>query len=111
MSPRDRVVGVWTQWRLPFHWEAEGLTRLLGFLIEGGAERGDVRFAVVVSAAHLPYARAALSKLSAQEGVHWTLHTAEVCSDGEVPDAAMRIVLPLLALLSIPAQIVRVCGG
>jgi glycosyltransferase involved in cell wall biosynthesis len=108
MSMPDRVVGVWTQWQIPFAWEAEGLTRLLGFLIEGGAERGGVRFAVVVSAAHLPYARAALSKLSAKEGVHWTLHSIEVSNDGEVPGSAMRILLPLLALLSIPAQIVRV---
>jgi glycosyltransferase involved in cell wall biosynthesis len=107
MSPRDRVVGVWTQWRLPFAWEAEGLTRLIGFLIEGAAKRGGVRFAIVVSAAHLPYARAALSKLAAQEGVHWTLHSTDVSTD-EVPGTALRIALPLLALLSIPAQIDRV---
>ncbi len=107
MSVPDRVVGVWTQWQIPFAWEAEGLTRLLGFLIEGAAKRGGTRFAVVVSAAHLPYARAALSKLDAQEGVHWTLHAADV-SKNEASGQIMRIALPLLALLSIPAQIVRV---
>jgi glycosyltransferase involved in cell wall biosynthesis len=106
MSARDRVVGVWTQWPIPFPWEAEGLTRLIGFLIEGAAVRGGVRFVIVAPAAQLPHARAAFSKLAAKEGVHWTLHALDG-ETGEVPGTAMRIVLPLLALLTIPAQVVR----
>jgi hypothetical protein len=107
VSTKDRVLGIWTQWPAPFPWEAEGLTRLVAFLIEGAARRGGTRVVIVVSTADVPYARLALRDLAAEEGVHWTLH-APGADSHDAPGRAMRILLPLLALLSIAGQIARI---
>ena len=39
------TLGIWTEWPPDIPWANQGMTRLLGFLIEGAASRGDLTVA------------------------------------------------------------------
>jgi hypothetical protein len=82
-GPKQRpTVGIWTDWPTEVGWRREGVTRLLGFIIEGAAARGTARFRICVSAENLASAREMLERLVAQEGVDWTLHVNRGVADG-----------------------------
>lgn len=99
-APRRLSIAVWAGWPFPVHMTGEGMSRLLGFLVEGAAESGRVRFRVCVRRVNLAAARALLEGLRAREGEDWTLHAIEAEED----DAARDVLLPpgAAALLARP---------
>ncbi len=75
----------------------EGMSRLLGFLIEGAAESGRVRFHVCVRPVNLSSARALLQGLRAREGEDWTLNAVEVETAANptiAPDSDLLLRMP-----------------
>src|ERR1700733_8867136 len=110
-----RVVGVWTEWDFEVGWTAEGIARVAAFLVEGAAQRNDLIFRFVVSAANYRPAREMLANLSAPEGEHWTIHTPpppEVFDEPPPPEPSpstgpAEIVLPPPELPQEPVQIQR----
>lgn len=77
-APRRRVsVAVWAAWDVPVHFVGEGMSRLLGMLIQGAAESGRVSMHVCVRPLNEAAARAMLSALRASEGEDWSLHVIE----------------------------------
>jgi glycosyltransferase involved in cell wall biosynthesis len=72
-----RRIGVLLELFAGGEWAPHGLSRLMGFLIEGAAKSGNMRFELVVPS----YARARveqdLRQLDAVEGRDWVLHAPE----------------------------------
>lgn len=73
MSER-KIIGVWLPWPVEASFTVEGMTRLLGFMIEGVARNAACSFHVVVTPSVAAPARAFLRGLQAQEGRDWVLH-------------------------------------
>jgi glycosyltransferase involved in cell wall biosynthesis len=78
--PADRVpIGIW--WELPpgARWTNEGVSRVVGFLIEGAADNRRYRFHLVVRRGIAQEVRDDLKQLAAVEGEDWMVHepTAE----------------------------------
>jgi glycosyltransferase involved in cell wall biosynthesis len=90
VAQRRRSIAVWAGWPFPVHMAGEGMSRLLGFLVEGAAESGRVCFRVCVRPVNLTAARSLLESLRAREGEDWTLHVIQVKGD----DAARDVPLP-----------------
>ncbi|WP_237214353.1 glycosyltransferase family protein [Falsiroseomonas oryziterrae] len=78
---RRLSVAVLAGWAVPVRFSTEGLTRLLGFLVQGAAESGRVTFHVCVRPVNMASARAMLESLRAREGLDWTLHAIEGAHD------------------------------
>lgn len=72
-APRP-AIGVWLEWPVGGSFVAQGMSRLLGFLIEGAAQCGCCTFRVAVPSAVAADADRFLRSLKATEGVDWTLH-------------------------------------
>ena len=72
---RRTVVGIWTEWAVGAGWTNEGMTRLLGFLIEGLAQNQKYMFRIVVNRAIYDEALADLKTLEAKNGMDFVLHT------------------------------------
>lgn len=68
------AIGVW--WELPpgTRWTNEGVSRVVGFLIEGGAANRRYHFHVVVRRGMADTVREDLRHLAAVEGQDWTVH-------------------------------------
>lgn len=75
-SSAERIsVGIWAQWPLGARWSNEGMTRLLGFLIEGIALDGHYVFRIVLPDWIRKEAEADLRTLAAEMGRDFTLHS------------------------------------
>ena len=74
MSDQRTEVGIW--WELPpgAQWTNEGVSRVVGFLIEGAAVRKNYRFHLVVHRGLGPEVREDLRSLKATEGIDWQVH-------------------------------------
>jgi len=73
--PSDRIpVGIW--WELPpgARWANEGVSRVVGFLIEGAAESRKYRFHLVVRRGMARDVQNDLRSLAAVEGRDWQVH-------------------------------------
>ena len=68
-----RAVGIWVE--SPARWTNEGITRLLGFLIEGVARRKQFTFHVVLEDKIRDAAEADLISLNARPGSDFKLHS------------------------------------
>jgi glycosyltransferase involved in cell wall biosynthesis len=71
---KRRRIGVWSEMPPGSKWANEGVTRVLGFLIEGAAARGDICFEVVAPHGMQATIEADLRTLAAREGLDWIVH-------------------------------------
>jgi glycosyltransferase involved in cell wall biosynthesis len=67
------AIGVWSELPPGARWANEGISRIVGFLIEGGAETGEFVFHVLVPRGMAETVRSDLRTLHAQEGVDWVV--------------------------------------
>lgn len=77
---KRRSVGIWTEWPVGAKWTNEGMTRLLGFMIEGLATRDEYVFRIVLPYSVNREATEDLRQLQAEEGVHYTVHSPDPAS-------------------------------
>ncbi|WP_156400757.1 hypothetical protein [Ensifer sp. Root954] len=70
-----KSVGIWTEWPHGARWSNEGMTRLLGFIIQGAAASKEYVFRVVVPASIRSEAEADLGSLNAVAGTDYTIHS------------------------------------
>lgn len=70
-----RAVGIWAQWPKGARWTNEGMTRLLGFLIEGIARSGGYVFRIVLPDSVRDSAERDLGTLDAEIYRDFTLHS------------------------------------
>ncbi len=70
-----RAIGVWAEWPDNARWTNEGMTRLLGFLIEGIARSGRFVLRIVVPESIRVEAEEDLSTLDAVNGRDFTIHS------------------------------------
>lgn len=75
--PKRRSVGIWTEWPVGAKWTNEGMTRLLGFMIEGLAKREKYIFRIVLPYGVHKEAKEDLRNIQAEWGVHYTIHSPE----------------------------------
>lgn len=68
-------VGVWTEWPAGARWSNEGMTRLLGFMIEGVATGGEYVFRILLPNGVVEEAREDLASLEAEYGVDYSIHS------------------------------------
>lgn len=68
-------VGIWAQWPRGFRWSNEGMTRLVGFLIEGIAKNSNFVFRLVLPDWIRDEAEEDLQSLNAVAGRDYTLHS------------------------------------
>lgn len=68
-------VGIWTEWPVGARWTNEGMTRLLGFMIEGVALGQKYVFRIVLPDGVREEAAKDLAALTAYQGVDYTLHS------------------------------------
>jgi glycosyltransferase involved in cell wall biosynthesis len=118
-APQRPAIGVWLEWpaATASSFKVEGMSRLLGFLIEGAAQSGCCTFRVVVPSAMAVGAGDFLRSLDAVEGRDWTLHAAAVTGphwERVSPEAAGRVMavaglmlVPLLSLLALLRLLLR----
>ena len=69
-----RRIGVWTELPPGSRWANEGVSRVIGFLIEGAAERGDLRFEIVAPHGMQATIEEDLRSLAATENEDWFVH-------------------------------------
>lgn len=84
--PRPKI-GVWLEWVEAASFTVEGMSRFLGFLIEGAAKSQCCTFCVAVPPASAEQARNFLRGLQAREGVDWLVNAS-------APDAVMHSPAP-----------------
>lgn len=77
LSAARPAVGIWAQWPPGARWSNEGMTRLLGFLIEGIARGGKFVFRIVLPDSVRDTAEADLRTLDATIGRDFTLHSPQ----------------------------------
>ena len=78
----DRIaVGIWIELPDYANWSHQGVSRVIGFLIEGAAQRGDIVWRLVAPSGLRNQIAEDLRTLAAREGQDWTLH----CPPPEVP--------------------------
>lgn len=94
------AIGVWLEWPAGGSFVAQGMSRLLGFLIEGAAQCGCCTFRVAVPSAVAADAHRFLRSLKATEGVDWTLHAPQLPE--EQPSLAKEPVPPAPAWVRSP---------
>ena len=73
-EPHRIAVGVWIELPDFPNWKHQGITRVIGFLIEGAAKRGDIVWRVVAPPGLRNEIAEDLRTLVAREGSDWTLH-------------------------------------
>lgn len=71
-GPRTSI-GIWTEWVPGARWTNEGMTRLLGYIIEGAAQSGQFIFRIIMIDALREEVRQDLATLTATEGVDYTI--------------------------------------
>ncbi len=67
-------IGIW--WELPpgTQWSNEGVSRVIGFLVDGAALRGQYAFQLVVRPGLAEVVREDLRQLAAEEFIDWQVH-------------------------------------
>lgn len=86
MGIDDRIViGIWTEWPPGAGWSNEGMTRLLGFLIEGAASGGRYAFRVVVNSTVVDEVCADFATLKAVKGLDYDIHSPASTDDPDDP--------------------------
>lgn len=79
MTDASRIpIGIWSELPPGARWANEGISRIVGFLIEGGAETGQYVFRVLVPNGMAEIVRADLRTLIATEDLDWTVHEPTV---------------------------------
>ena len=68
------AVGVWIELPDSADWSHQGVSRVIGFLIEGAAQRGDIIWRLVAPSSLRDKIAEDLRTLAAREGQDWTLH-------------------------------------
>ena len=76
-APARRRIGVLVELFAGGEWAPHGLARLMGFLIEGAAESGRLRFDLVVPGYARARVEADLRQLNATEGTDWAVHALD----------------------------------
>lgn len=78
MPEKRTEVGIW--WELPpgAQWSNEGVSRVVGFLIEGAAVRKNHRFHIVVHRGLGADVREDLRSLKATENIDWQVHEPDI---------------------------------
>ena len=80
-------VGIWAQWPAGGRWSNEGMTRVLGFLIEGIAKSGAYIFRLVVPNSVRNAAEADLACLNATRDVDYSIHSpSDMWFDADRPE-------------------------
>ncbi len=74
-EPQRIAVGVWIELPDYADWSHQGVSRVIGFLIEGAAQRGDIVWRLVAPSALCNQIAEDLRTLAAREGQDWTLHS------------------------------------
>jgi glycosyltransferase involved in cell wall biosynthesis len=81
MSRRDGMdriaIGIWSEIPPTARWANEGVSRVIGFLIEGAAQSGRLTFRIVVSKGMERKVEDDLSALAARRGQDWTVHAPD----------------------------------
>ncbi len=73
----ERVpIGIWSELPPGARWANEGISRIVGFTIEGGAKNAEFIFHVLVPRGMAETVREDLRSLAATEGVDWQVHEA-----------------------------------
>lgn len=73
-KPAQRIsVGIWTEWYAGARWANEGMTRLLGYIIEGAAKTGRYTFKIIMVDALREEVIQDMSTLNAKYGVDYTI--------------------------------------
>ena len=80
-------VGIWAEWPSGYKWANEGMTRLVGFLIEGAAASGKVCFTLVIPAQMRAAAHEDLASIAAVEDRDFILRSPEEQGEGDDLDA------------------------
>jgi glycosyltransferase involved in cell wall biosynthesis len=70
-----RAFGIWLEWQPGHRWSNEGVTRLVGFLVEGIAARRDFIARLVIPDDFRDEVEEDFASLKAVEGQHFTLHS------------------------------------
>lgn len=89
--PGERIpVGIW--WELPpgARWANEGVSRVVGFLIEGAADNQQYQFHLVVRRGIANEVRDDLRHLAAVEGVDWVVHEPTAAQERQFQNLAAR---------------------
>jgi glycosyltransferase involved in cell wall biosynthesis len=82
---RRIVIGIWTEWPRGASWSNEGMTRLLGFLIEGAAVSGRYAFRVVANSFVAEEIRVDFAHLKATKGLDYDIHSPNGTDDPADP--------------------------
>lgn len=81
MADAQRIeVGIWSELGRGARWANEGVSRVIGFVVEGGAMTGRYRFNVVVQPGLAEEVRRDLRTLAATEGKDWLVHEPDEAS-------------------------------
>lgn len=67
-------IGVWSELPPGSRWANEGISRIVGFLIEGAAESAEFRYNVLVPRGMAEAVREDLRTLQARENIDWLVH-------------------------------------
>lgn len=93
--PAERMpIGIW--WELPpgTRWSNEGVSRVIGFLIEGAAIRRTYAFHLVVRAGLADEVRSDLRHLKAEEFVDWEVHEPTAAEESQYHGEAVALAQP-----------------
>lgn len=84
-------IGIW--WELPpgARWSNEGVSRVIGFLVEGAAIRRTYAFHLVVRAGMGDEVRGDLRHLAAEEFVDWVIHEPTVAEEAHYLVSAVKV--------------------
>lgn len=82
---RRIVIGIWTEWPRGASWSNEGMTRLLGFLIEGAAIGGRYAFRVVANSFVADEIHTDFAHLKAVKGLDYDIHSPDGVDDRNDP--------------------------
>ena len=87
-------IGIW--WELPpgARWSNEGVSRVIGFLIEGAAIRRTYTFHLIVRAGLGDEVRHDLRHLAAEEFVDWEIHEPTIAEETEYLVKAIEVAQP-----------------
>jgi glycosyltransferase involved in cell wall biosynthesis len=71
-------IGIWSELGLGSRWTNEGVSRVFGFLIEGGVASESYTFNIIVQRGLAESVREDLRSLRAVEGVDWIVHEPSI---------------------------------
>ena len=91
MSAERLPIGIW--WELPpgAKWSNEGVSRVIGFLVEGAALRRTYAFHLVVRAGMAAEVRNDLRHLAAEEFVDWVIHEPTMAEEARYLVDAVKV--------------------